>query len=163
MNTPGDLGTVFRNSGVKEKFLSFIGKLEDVTEDEAWKWLRSPPQDTVVRVNTIKSNAGKAVEEISEYLRERGVDNARVTVHESMKDVIVIKGAGGQKIIPEEKVVIVGEMCGLAVLRGADVFSPGILSAPVDLVPGDKVAVVADVGGTCLRGSKQFHGETCFV
>jgi len=33
----------------------------------------------------------------------------------------------------------------------------------VDLVPGDKVAVVADVAGTCLRGSKQFQGETCFV
>jgi len=75
----------------------------------------------------------------------------------------VIEGEGEKKVRPEEKVVVVGEMCGLAVLRGADVFSPGILSVPVTLAPGDRVAVVADVAGTCLRGSKQFQGETVFV
>ena len=64
--------------------------------------------------------------------------NISVTAHDTIDEVIVIHGTGEKKVTPEGKTVIVGEMCGLAVLRGADVFSPGIVSAPVDLAPGDR-------------------------
>ena len=40
----------------------------------------------------------------------------------------------------------------------------GILCvSPPDLSPGDKVTVMADVRGKCLRGSKTFAGEMCHV
>jgi len=117
----------------------------------------------VVRVNTIKTSRGQAMQDLSEYLGGFGDSNISVTAHDTIDEVIVIHGTGEKKVTPEGKTVIVGEMCGLAVLRGADVFSPGIVSAPVDLAPGDRVVVCADIDGACLKGAKQFQGETCFV
>ena len=54
-------------------------------------------------------------------------------------------------------------MCGLAVLRGADVFSPGILGMSPTVSKGDLVSVLADVDNKCLKGAKQFDGAVCHV
>ena len=138
MNNLDTLEAVFRDPDVSDRFLSFLRKHGCVSDGEAWKWLRTPPRDTLVRVNTIKTTVNDAVNEISEHLRKIRVSDISVTAHDTLKDVIVIHGTGEKQVTPEDKFVIVGEMCGLAVLRGADVFSPGILSAPVDLSPGDR-------------------------
>jgi len=163
MNIQSALDAVFKDFEVSERFLSFLRKYGCLTDEEAWKWLRTPPRNTIVRVNTLKTTTKEALMEILEHLRGKGDTHTLVTAHDILEEVIVIHGTGEKQVSPEVKIVIVGEMCGLAVLRGADVFSPGIVSAPVDLSPGDRVAVMADVTGACLRGAKQFQGELCFV
>uniref|UniRef100_UPI00398F701A tRNA (cytosine(72)-C(5))-methyltransferase NSUN6 n=1 Tax=Pristiophorus japonicus TaxID=55135 RepID=UPI00398F701A len=59
--------------------------------------------------------------------------------------------------------VIVGAQCGNAVLRGAHVFIPGILSASKLMKAGDVVSVYSDICGKCKRGAKEFMGTKAFV
>ncbi len=55
---------------------------------------------------------------------------------------------------------MVGALCACAVLRGADVFAPGVLGLAHSARRGDRVALYADVDGKCLRGHarKTFDG-----
>lgn len=51
--------------------------------------------------------------------------------HPALTDVIVIPSLGPRTdLIQQKKRVVVGLQCGLAVLRGADVFAPGVMGAP---------------------------------
>ena len=51
--------------------------------------------------------------------------------HPSVNDVLIIPNVGPRcHIIPQRKRVIVGLQCGIAVLRGADVYAPGVMAAP---------------------------------
>lgn len=48
-----------------------------------------------------------------------------------MSDVLLIEGSRGQSgVVSDGKQVIVGLACGVAVLRGADVYAPGVMGAP---------------------------------
>ena len=76
----------------------------------------------------------------------------------------MIDGRGRMDVVPREDQVVVGAMCGLAVMRGADVFAPGVMAAPAGMQAGEKVAVFADVEGECLKGrTKGFEGVKEFV
>ena len=56
-----------------------------------------------------------------------------VGMHPELSDLLIIKSleCDPLNIEPATKAVIVDLKCGIAVLRGADVFAPGILSAPI--------------------------------
>ena len=50
--------------------------------------------------------------------------------------------------------VIVGSHCGAAVLRGADIFAPGILGAPHGITPGTtNVNIIVDIKDKTLKGT----------
>lgn len=99
--------------------------------------------------------------------------------HPLLPEVLLIPNTGPQAIVPGGKEVVVGVACGVAVLRGAQVFVPGVLGAPkcnhgnqlmhdlismLALAVGDRVAVVVDRDKKCLRGStERFMGPTVFV
>ena len=54
----------------------------------------------------------------------------KVTAHPSVDDVLLIQGSGPHvDLAPVEKEVIVDLHCGAAVLRGADIFVPGVMAA----------------------------------
>ncbi|CAG5896211.1 unnamed protein product [Menidia menidia] len=53
--------------------------------------------------------------------------------------------------------------CGGAVLRGANVFGPGVVAAPKHMKAGDLVSVFSDLEGRCTRGAAGFHGNKAFV
>ena len=54
-----------------------------------------------------------------------------VVPHPHLSDVIVVPNYGPRSdILPQKKKVIVDLRCGIAVLRGADVFAPGVIGAP---------------------------------
>ena len=66
-------------------------------------------------------------------------------VNDSLSDVITIRGSGPRsqsahlgvdKGLPE---VIVGRGCGQAVLRGAEVYAPGVVGMPSYVKAGDRV------------------------
>jgi 16S rRNA C967 or C1407 C5-methylase (RsmB/RsmF family) len=57
--------------------------------------------------------------------------------------------------VPASKEIIVDCEGGSAVLRGADVFVPGILGMVDGIVVGEKVSVWADLEGKCIKGWKR--------
>ena len=147
-------------AGVMLEGLRRQGEVDD--EKDIWRWLRTPPRNTVLRVNTSRISREEAIQILAGLVGE----NRPIIAHPTMPEVIYIPGSWGSSeasLSPCPRAVIVGSGCGIAVLRGAEVFAPGILSTPPDLVAGEKVSVWADVRGACLRGAKSFNGESFFV
>ena len=84
---------------------------------------------------------------------KQGLPTPTVTVHENLSDVIVIRGSGprpesAESGLPE---VIVGRGCGQAVLRGAEVYAPGVVGMPTHVAAGDKVGIALYVVGPRLK------------
>ncbi len=59
----------------------------------------------------------------------------------------------GASLEPAPVPVIVGSQCGAAVLRGAEVFAPGILGCPASLKPDQDVSVFCDLHNKTLKGT----------
>ena len=78
---------------------------------------------------------------------KQGLPTPTVTVHESLSDVIVIRGSGPRSEFAESGLpeVIVGRGCGQAVLRGAEVYAPGVVGMPTHVAAGDKVGIASRV------------------
>ncbi len=54
-----------------------------------------------------------------------------VSLHDEIPDILIVKLiCESKRENPLHDEVIVGELCGVAVLRGADVFAPGVMGAP---------------------------------
>ena len=110
----------------------------------------------------MKKSTEDVVEELSSVLSSE----YQIREHDTVPGVVSIQHTDPVSrpltaVEDESGYVVVGEMCGLSVMRGAEVFSPGILCiSPPSLKPGHQVAVLADTRGQCLRGSKMFQGET---
>ena len=102
--------------------------------------------------------------------------------HPLVSDALLIPNAGPRPdgALCSGKAVVVGLQCGMSVLRGADVFAPGVLAAPKSMhilningvVPslplglsrGDQVLVYADIEGKCRRGlAVSFNEKRVFV
>ena len=85
--------------------------------------------DGLSRVNTLKCTREELVENLSSFMSESN-QNFIVKPHAEVTDAVVIvedkvKGETATESSPQGYVVV-GEMCGLAVMRGAQVFSPGL-------------------------------------
>jgi len=153
-----ELGPVFVDSDVAAAFMSGLGP--GTGEEAAWQWLRTPPRDTVVRAGGSLGGGAALAYQLSERL------GRTVTVHPEMGEVVVVTGAGKLSITPalaSLPALVVDQRCGLAVLRGAAVFCPGVLAAPSSLQPDMQVSVWADLDGGCLKGAKQYSGRAVCV
>eukprot|EP00045_Choanoeca_perplexa_P007178 m.63303 g.63303 ORF g.63303 m.63303 type:complete len:427 (-) comp13967_c0_seq4:35-1315(-) len=115
--------------------------------------LTRPPSCTTARIN----QPGLSEADIK----------ALVTVpfkyHATLPDTIVFPVV--QHVVePAAKAVVVGALCGMAVLRGSQVFLPGIKAIGSGICTGDLVSVYADLEGTCPRGlAEPFTGASAFV
>ncbi|XP_071157585.1 tRNA (cytosine(72)-C(5))-methyltransferase NSUN6-like isoform X2 [Mytilus edulis] len=130
--------------------------------------LGCPPLFTTLRINTLIHDTNTVIaslrKEIEKNYRLRGLDMPDICLHPVLHDTIVIKNKGPVCREKVKKEVIVDLLCGMAVLRGADVFVQGILGCPSGTRAGDKVSVYADVDGKCLRGlTKTYDGQKLFV
>ena len=53
-----------------------------------------------------------------------------MTQHDRLNDVLLIQGVGPDTdLVPVVKEIIVDSNCGAAILRGADVYAPGVMAA----------------------------------
>ena len=104
----------------------------------------------LVSQTNLSSNA------LQQYAVKQGLPTPTVRVHESLSDVIVIRGSGPRSEFAESGLpeVIVGRGCGQAVLRGAEVYAPGVLGMPTHVAAGDKVGFASHVVGHRLRDSR---------
>ncbi|KAM3395047.1 rRNA (cytosine-C(5))-methyltransferase NOP2C isoform X1 [Capsicum galapagoense] len=154
--------------------------------------LTCPSCYSCIRVNTLKSTSDTVIEKLLEIFKERGMCNVAVQEcigsSESLKAikciskcqypgldyVVFIKGSGPHAIHYGDnegkplKEVIVSRKCAEAVLRGAQVYVPGVLACSAHVERGDEVAVsvaveqagpdggwgIAMTRGSVLQGSQ---------
>lgn len=140
--------------------------------DERWRqlrrWLSLPPQYTTVRVNTRGTSVEQARVAVQEHL---GTSHVRlgeaplVLLHPCLDELLLVVSRQCRvQVVPSSREVVVDADCGQAVLRGAHVFVPGVLGAPKGLEAGERVAVFADLEGSCLRGyARPYRGERAFL
>ncbi|XP_028390972.1 putative methyltransferase NSUN6 [Dendronephthya gigantea] len=131
--------------------------------------LSKPPKYTVVRINTLQCSIAEAKSSLQNYLEQEypygSGQSFNATGHPHIPDILLVSAvdvSSKPKECPNE--VIVGCQCGTAVLRGAHVFAPGVIAAPIGMKRGDVVSVYSDVDGQCRKGlTKKFGGRKIFV
>uniref|UniRef100_A0A8C9UP70 NOP2/Sun RNA methyltransferase 6 n=1 Tax=Spermophilus dauricus TaxID=99837 RepID=A0A8C9UP70_SPEDA len=127
--------------------------------------LSHPPSFTSVRVNThlasVQHVKSLLVDELKKQLNGLIVP---VLQHPDLQDVLLIPVIGPRKNIKRQQYeAIVGAQCGNAVLRGAHVYVPGIMSASKFMKAGDVISVYSDIKGKCKKGAKEFDGTKVFI
>ncbi|KAK9503907.1 hypothetical protein O3M35_010369 [Rhynocoris fuscipes] len=123
-------------------------------------WFSITPQFTTLRVNVLKYSPEEIAEKIRNNLSEEATKNGFTTipevfVHGTIKDCIII-GSWKKSVYHDLEIngeVIIDVSCGNAVLRGADIFAPGVLALSNNVREGDAVNIYVDIKGTCRRGS----------
>ncbi|XP_054287619.1 tRNA (cytosine(72)-C(5))-methyltransferase NSUN6-like [Macrosteles quadrilineatus] len=163
---------IFKHSDIL-KAISEIGLC--AATDGIWEnqefledWFVSPPRFTTIRINTLLSSAEEVenlvIESLNNEALRRGELAPRVSRFPDVPELLVldpwVRLALPQ---PPQREVVVDAACGAAVLRGANVFAPGLLAVPSGTQVGDDVSVFADTAGLCLRGlSVPFSGPGKF-
>ncbi|XP_077592547.1 tRNA (cytosine(72)-C(5))-methyltransferase NSUN6 [Stigmatopora nigra] len=129
--------------------------------------LSHPPSSTCVRANVHLSSLDeirvKLGKELKKQLSGWKDEELEIVTHPALPDVLLIPVVGPRCVQKLNSEVVVGAQCGNAVLRGANVFAPGIVACPKFMKAGDMVSVYSDVEGKCTRGAFNFQGMTTFV
>ncbi|XP_001377237.2 tRNA (cytosine(72)-C(5))-methyltransferase NSUN6 isoform X2 [Monodelphis domestica] len=155
-----------RSSFKNEEMATALGVQEAERKFEALlNHLSHPPAFTTVRVNThlvsVKHVKDLLLEEIHKQFNGLSVP---ILQHPDVQDVLLIPVIGPRNNINKQLLeVIVGAHCGNAVLRGAHVYVPGIMSASKFMKAGDVVSVYSDIEGKCKKGAKEFSGKKVFL
>ncbi|GAB1285986.1 tRNA (cytosine(72)-C(5))-methyltransferase NSUN6 [Apodemus speciosus] len=156
---------------LKESFLNEEAVSASSRQDAERKFetlllrLSHPPSFTTVRVNThlasVQHVRGLLLEELQ---KQFGGSSIPILQHPALPDVLLIPMTGPRKNIEKQQCeVIVGAQCGNAVLRGAHVYVPGIVSASKFMKAGDVISVYSDIKGKCKKGAKEFDGTKVFL
>lgn len=127
--------------------------------------LSHPPSFTTVRVNThlvsVQHVKNLLFDELHKQFNGLSVPTLQ---HPDLQDILLIPVIGPRKNIAKQQCeAIVGAQCGNAVLRGAHVYVPGIVSASKFMKAGDVVSVYSDIKGKCKKGAKEFDGVKVFL
>lgn len=127
-----------------------------------------PPSFTTVRFSH-NVNSEDALKMLQKYvdtdmgLRNISPHNICIELHPVVNDLLLVSVNKLESSPMHETQVIVDQSCGLAVLRGAHVFVPGVIAAPAGLKKGDLVSVFVDLEKKCLKGSHRFDGNKFFI
>lgn len=124
--------------------------------------LSHPPLFTCLRASTHLHSLQDIQRRLQQHLAQQE-SSPSVYAHPQLPDVLLLPVHGPRPVDPLASEVIVGAQCGNAVLRGAHVFTPGILSTPKYMKVGEVVSVFSDVEGKCTRGAKEFKGKKVFL
>ncbi|KAM9090211.1 tRNA (cytosine(72)-C(5))-methyltransferase NSUN6 isoform 2-T2 [Megaptera novaeangliae] len=151
---------------MNEEVVSALGKEEAERKFETLLHkLSHPPSFTTVRVNTHLASVQHVKNLLFDELQKQfnGL-SFPILQHPDLQDVLLIPVIGPRKNIKQQPCeVIVGAQCGNAVLRGAHVYVPGIVSASKFMKGGDVVSVYSDIKGKCKKGAKEFDGTKIFL
>ncbi|XP_048366626.1 tRNA (cytosine(72)-C(5))-methyltransferase NSUN6 [Sphaerodactylus townsendi] len=156
------LQAAFKN----DELISDVGPLEAERKYERLlNNLSHPPAFTTVRVNTHLASVEHVRSLLSEEIHKQYKGfSVPFLEHPDLPDILLIPIIGPRKDLQElTNQVIVGAQCGNAVLRGAHVYAPGIISASKFTKAGDEVSVYSDIEGKCKRGAKEFLGTKVFL
>ncbi|XP_054377991.1 tRNA (cytosine(72)-C(5))-methyltransferase NSUN6 isoform X4 [Pongo abelii] len=166
----------------KFSIVTALGKQEAERKFETLlKHLSHPPSFTTVRVNTHLASVQHVKNLLLDELQKQfnGL-SVPILQHPDLQDVLLIPvigprvggcvedeteevGRGRKNIKKQQCEAIVGAQCGNAVLRGAHVYAPGIVSASKFMKAGDVISVYSDIKGKCKKGAKEFDGTKVFL
>lgn len=159
----------------QEEFVKILDKAINANETSyvEYDWINDnaysiskPPRLTTIRVNTLKVDVAMAREAAQRILTAQN-PGFRVSQHQEFDDLLVIAPLGPFTVEPKQRRAIVSVECAQAVLRGSEVFAPGVLAvsdAPAVSEAYSLVSVWADLGGRCTRGlRKNYTGRMCFI
>ncbi|MHA1616008.1 MAG: PUA domain-containing protein [Candidatus Njordarchaeales archaeon] len=117
------------------------------------KALRTPPKNLAIRVNTLRADPDRIVEE----LRSAGVN---IYPSRVFRDVLFIRVEGPFEVKKVEKEVVVKDKSAEGILLGANLYAPGVLRVGEGVEIGDEVNVVTRFGEVIAYGiSKVSHTE----
>ncbi|KAF3336646.1 putative methyltransferase NSUN6 isoform X2 [Carex littledalei] len=113
--------------------------------------LTRPSCYSSIRVNTLKTSTEDVKKKLIKYLHETNFakedSTSCITQNPALENVLYIWGTGPHEISydrqPDEpiKEIIVSRKCAEAVLRGAQIYVPGVMACSSHVEEGDKVAV----------------------
>ncbi|NXT61091.1 NOP2 methyltransferase, partial [Chaetops frenatus] len=156
------LTKVFRNN----ELITALGTQEAENKYQSLlSHLSHPPGFTTVRVNTHLASVKHVKKLLFEEIQKQ-FKGLRIPVleHPKLQDILLIPVIGPRRDLKKHtSEVIVGAQCGYAVLRGAHVYVPGIVSTSRFVKAGDLVSVYSDIEGKCKRGAKEFDGVKVFL
>ncbi|XP_043100190.1 tRNA (cytosine(72)-C(5))-methyltransferase NSUN6 isoform X2 [Puntigrus tetrazona] len=145
-----------------DELLSESGEEEaDLLFEALLSCLSHPPLFTCLRAGTHLHLLQDIQHRLQQHLAQDRCSS--VYTHPQLPDVLLLPVHGPRSVDPLASEVIVGAQCGHAVLRGAHVFTPGILSTPKYMKAGEVVSVFSDVEGKCTRGAREFKGKKVFL
>ncbi|XP_054377989.1 tRNA (cytosine(72)-C(5))-methyltransferase NSUN6 isoform X1 [Pongo abelii] len=167
---------------MNKEIVTALGKQEAERKFETLlKHLSHPPSFTTVRVNTHLASVQHVKNLLLDELQKQfnGL-SVPILQHPDLQDVLLIPvigprvggcvedeteevGRGRKNIKKQQCEAIVGAQCGNAVLRGAHVYAPGIVSASKFMKAGDVISVYSDIKGKCKKGAKEFDGTKVFL
>ncbi|KAM4705172.1 tRNA (cytosine(72)-C(5))-methyltransferase NSUN6 [Rhinophrynus dorsalis] len=158
----GYLWNVYNN----KELITALGTAEAESKFERLlRHLAHPPSFTTVRVNTLFNSAENVKQLLHEEILKQfpGV-SIPILQHPSLHDLLLIPVIGPRRTLKRHPVrVLVGAQCGNAVLRGAHVYSAGIVSSSKWMKAGNDVSVYSDIEGKCKRGAKEFLETNVFI
>ncbi|AWP20546.1 putative methyltransferase NSUN6 [Scophthalmus maximus] len=132
--------------------------------------LSHPPSYTCVRASTHLASLEEIRHKLGVELKKQQMCSfsaeevsLQIVPHLKIPDVLLLPVDGPRPVKQLRSEVVVGAQCGSAVLRGANVFTPGILACPKYMKAGDVVSVFSDLEGRCTRGATSFQGKRVFV
>ncbi|CAD7703200.1 unnamed protein product [Ostreobium quekettii] len=108
------------------------------------KALCRPSLSTSLRVNILRTTPQDVLQKLGMLLPANTLADCQPAVHAGIDGIVVLKGMGPKTVDYSEeglKEIVVDRKTGEAVLRGADVFVPGVLACSPGLSKGDRVAV----------------------
>lgn len=161
-----EVANYLKEGFMNKEIVSTLGKQEAERKFETLlNHLSHPPSFTTVRVNTHLGSVQHVKNMVSDELQKQfnGL-SVPILQHPDLQDVLLIPVVGPRKNIKKQQCeAIVGAQCGNAVLRGAHVYVPGIVSASKFMKAGDVVSVYSDIKGKCKKGAKEFDGTKVFL
>jgi predicted ribosome-associated RNA-binding protein Tma20 len=113
--------------------------------------LTRPSCYSSIRVNTLKTSTEDVKKKLINFLHETDFakedSTSCITQNPALENVLYVWGTGPHEISYDRqadeplKEVIVSRKCGEAVLRGAQIYVPGVMACSSHVEEGDKVAV----------------------
>lgn len=121
--------------------------------------LKSPPLCSFVRICSIRWTDGieSAIQYLDEFMAEqckaKGWKPFITHRFNALPDVLFVMGERSRSCVEQVGPrIIVDVHCGMAVMRGADIYTVGILGG--DWTKDQRVAIYVDVSGKCTRAAK---------
>jgi hypothetical protein len=122
--------TKFFKDDETEAFMNelFLKIFPGCPQDKIFEWLSSSPACTVFRICLEKITREDFIERLSSIIEDiRQNRGYKILPHDAIHDVVAVVDSNVAGVVePVDQAAVVGSMCGAAVLRGADVYAPGL-------------------------------------
>ncbi|KAK9694225.1 16S rRNA methyltransferase RsmB/F [Popillia japonica] len=127
---------------------------------ELFRWLCTAPNISSYRINTLLATTNDVLLEMKRAFKN--ISGVSVEACPYLPDVIIAHNTNVNELdlIRKPLEVVIDVRCAESVLRGAQIFAPGIMGMLSGITRNDKVSIYADLENKCRKGfPKVFNSE----